>query len=707
MNVRSWMSDLAGVIGNQKLRTVTIPGTHDSATYSLTPSSGISTDDSGADMIEKIENFAPPGIIQEVAANYGRAQSQTILRQLELGIRYLDFRLCLTWDQVRGMNESNEVFICHGLFGPPAAIPLQDIRTFVNANPREIVIVDMNHFYCFTESSHDAFLDQIESIFALADGSSLLVPRSMGVDVTPNQIWAQAGRVILLYGGDQQGTKGITPNSTGLEAAIRDRPLIWPRDGGIIKSKWFKHASTVSALYPAMQDELHTSAEYTGFWVDQGILSFDTTYMELHPGETLEGLSLPATRAVASWIRYLWMGSPLNITIVNFFEQSYYAEASINANVTRQNAWLYDASTASPRYDIQVVHLDPRPVVCDPTDAVVGAYFATSSSLPGTTGQLRLVPVLLVTSLDGKDPSVRKLYNQGEPSSTLLVNSSFIDTTPLYCPSDQRVVGVQFAWSGDLPNTQSKNRFLLELLCADEDGSNQVAIYNTQDNTEYVSSTNMDLVMTELQAPALGPVLGIALIKSTPNRGFCYSQTNVLAPAIVYNAAPARAVLATWSSSQKTSSGAIEESAGTWYNCPAGYLMVGRKHDDGEDGDTWYYAAPVRFRDQTVTFSSPQTSNAISESAGIPWEAASGQVMVGRCHSGNDNGSTWYKQASIAASGGGRVTLGMRLWSPTFDEDDSSYTCPANTVMTGRFHTGNDKGKSQIEYAPILFTGGD
>ena len=111
-NNADWMTNLTSAAPNLKLRDVVVPGTHDSASYT----------------ISKMQPFAA----------VGRTQNVSCYDQLCRGCRYLDIR-------VGGVSEGdNDVRIFHGfLKGGKLADVMDDISRFVDENPGEFIFLDI------------------------------------------------------------------------------------------------------------------------------------------------------------------------------------------------------------------------------------------------------------------------------------------------------------------------------------------------------------------------------------------------------------------------------------------------------------------------------------------------------------------------------------------------------------------------------------
>src|SRR3990167_3056746 len=84
-----WMSRIPP---DRVFNQLIIPGTHDSGTYAISANSNyaLTRDDPLPQWYEKISNWFP-AIFSGIAAGWAKTQPDTILQQLNAGIRYLDF----------------------------------------------------------------------------------------------------------------------------------------------------------------------------------------------------------------------------------------------------------------------------------------------------------------------------------------------------------------------------------------------------------------------------------------------------------------------------------------------------------------------------------------------------------------------------------------------------------------------------------------
>ncbi len=131
----TWMSDNAAILGKKSLNEIALPGTHDAGTFAISTKSGDGSVDSSPDnkKLKRILSF------NSIFSDWAKTQERTTAEMLNDGIRYLDIRVCV--------DSKGVLMTCHGLFGASLASILDDVKTFTDNNPREIVLLGFNHFW--------------------------------------------------------------------------------------------------------------------------------------------------------------------------------------------------------------------------------------------------------------------------------------------------------------------------------------------------------------------------------------------------------------------------------------------------------------------------------------------------------------------------------------------------------------------------------
>lgn len=172
-----WMNDMADSIKDVKMRHLFIPGTHDSGSHQSTISSNLLT-------------------------KYSVTQDDDIRTQLMHGIRYLDLRV--------GHYRQHEhaFYIVHSVIRFEPLIDVLDaVKTFVEET-KEIVIIDFQEFPVGFRPN-EALIHQKLVQFIHDNMKEHLVEYSGTWDVTPGEIWAKKGNVIIGY--DKPGIQFSNP----------------------------------------------------------------------------------------------------------------------------------------------------------------------------------------------------------------------------------------------------------------------------------------------------------------------------------------------------------------------------------------------------------------------------------------------------------------------------------------------------------------
>jgi hypothetical protein len=150
------------------------------------------------------------------------------------------------------------------------------------------------------------------------------------------------------------------------------------------------------------------------------------------------------------------------------------------------------------------------------------------------------------------------------------------------------------------------------------------------------------------------------------------------------------------------------------FTCPRDTVMTGRRHLGDENEETWYQCASLTLdpsdpSNPAITVEDYVWSDEIEESAGKPFLAPQGRVLVGREHRGDENGETRY-QTGIVKVGGQATLVGDPKQSGKLEESSGEwFKAGPNGVLTGRWHDGDENGdtmyyEATLSVAPASFT---
>ncbi|XP_014254023.1 PI-PLC X domain-containing protein 3 [Cimex lectularius] len=178
-----WMSQLPAERFNIPLIYLAIPGSHNSLTYTIKKYAKFSPD------VTFLFKKPIPVCIRPLIFRWCKTQDLSIRHQLENGIRYIDVRICTK-------QKSLDLFIAHGMYGGTVRPELEEINTFLNSHPKEVIIIDFQHFHSMDKDHHDRLIDIIKATF----GSKICpVPPTSVESATLNYMHSNNYQVIIIY----------------------------------------------------------------------------------------------------------------------------------------------------------------------------------------------------------------------------------------------------------------------------------------------------------------------------------------------------------------------------------------------------------------------------------------------------------------------------------------------------------------------------
>ena len=182
INTSIWMKQLLPKISHLHLFNVTLPGTHDAASFVLTPA--LSPDPTGNPVLDALVKLAEQlGIpLQDVITPWAVSQGKNLSQQAEDGMRYFD---------VRAAYNGTDWCSYHFELGLPIKYHLNGLKSFLNSHSSEIMVIEVSHLAStnLTQANLNELRDMIIDIFG-----SMLYPRTMdfssktiGEMITSNQ----------------------------------------------------------------------------------------------------------------------------------------------------------------------------------------------------------------------------------------------------------------------------------------------------------------------------------------------------------------------------------------------------------------------------------------------------------------------------------------------------------------------------------------
>lgn len=287
-----WMENLPNEKQLCPLKELVIPGSHDSGTFYLDQNMEIGPDESPT--IQALGSVFGR-VAKSVIYSWSNTQSMSIYEQLLSGIRYLDLRVAYR-------DEDKHIRILHGLYGWTVEEILEEVNRFVANFPKEIVILDFNHFYNMDPAAHERLADTLLASFS----EIFRAPGKDGPNVTLQEMWGNGEKVIILY------------HDYGVIDAY---PCFWPPH--LICSPWPNTADRKLLMEFLNKQCTVSSFSEDTFKVTQAVLTPQTSTVLQNLTSTLKDVcAMKCNCHVTGWLKAL-CGTKchsFNIVIADFVE---------------------------------------------------------------------------------------------------------------------------------------------------------------------------------------------------------------------------------------------------------------------------------------------------------------------------------------------------------------------------------------------------
>ncbi|CAG2174614.1 unnamed protein product [Oppiella nova] len=171
------MENNLSIIGDKKLPSLVIPGTHDSGSY---------------------EKWGPKSV-GDIIRGFTITQDESIYNQLVYGIRYLDMRV--GYHNVSGYDD--KLWIVHDIVRTDVTLrsAAEQVKDFLKAAPKEIVIFDFHRFVTgfLDEKNVEILKKRYKEFFDIISSElkDLMIPFSLGYGVTVNELIRKNKRVLI------------------------------------------------------------------------------------------------------------------------------------------------------------------------------------------------------------------------------------------------------------------------------------------------------------------------------------------------------------------------------------------------------------------------------------------------------------------------------------------------------------------------------
>lgn len=291
MSNTTWMSDIADILQNRKLREIVIPGTHNSGAYNL-------------------KNSATTTI----GSCYANCQSKNIEQQLGDGIRYFDLRV-KRWQKDFYLVHTPNGCLLLTFWGKKVETEIQTIKTFLSVYPREIVILSFNHFYNMTLDDHLSFAQQLQDVFGAMAVRPIMKDWIIGE-------WQDASKqVVILYGGDQPGSSGCN------DELYVQFPFLWRLSE--LEETWANTTEFKKLYYDSLSgiNNHHTGIFYCLFGTF-------TMQLKLLSISSIEAMADKVNARFQGWLQYVFARKKdrLNILCIDYYEKTDLVDIAIALN---------------------------------------------------------------------------------------------------------------------------------------------------------------------------------------------------------------------------------------------------------------------------------------------------------------------------------------------------------------------------------------
>ncbi|MEU4700682.1 hypothetical protein [Nonomuraea dietziae] len=139
------------------------------------------------------------------------------------------------------------------------------------------------------------------------------------------------------------------------------------------------------------------------------------------------------------------------------------------------------------------------------------------------------------------------------------------------------------------------------------------------------------------------------------------------------------------------------------FTCPTNTVLTGRSHYGDERAPTTYYCSFILIDGEQAQVHLGDWTSRQKESRS-DYSAPDHHAVAGRWHEGDENGYTRHRTATISWRGQ-QVLLANGDISGFYRESNHAWHAGENTVMTGRRHSGDENGSTYYRFATVTVAG--
>lgn len=294
-----WMSHLPEELLDVPLWNLAIPGSHDSMSFCLDVSSPVLRSEP---CFLRLTDRLFPCWTRPCIYRWSTTQQSVLRYQCELGVRYLDLRIA------RKPGGGSRLFFAHGIYTlMTVKEALEELVSWLDAHPKEVIIISCSHFESLTDEDHVQLVDFIIWLFSRKLCLSQDVP-------TLRSCWSGGQQVIVSYDNLQMQQL---------------HPELWP-----MIPYWYADSPDPEKVI-AYLEEQKRHGRPDGFYVSGLNLTEDALYILLHPLQNLRKMTTEALSPLLQWTAAQQPGperSGVNIMCCDFVGISRFCSIVIDLN---------------------------------------------------------------------------------------------------------------------------------------------------------------------------------------------------------------------------------------------------------------------------------------------------------------------------------------------------------------------------------------
>ncbi|XP_030606882.1 PI-PLC X domain-containing protein 1-like isoform X2 [Archocentrus centrarchus] len=290
-----WMSRLPEELLDVPLWNLALPGSHDSMSFCLDVSSPVLRSQS---CLLRLTDWLLPCCTRRCVYRWATTQQSVLIYQCDLGIRFLDLRIA------RKPTGGSKLFFAHGIYTVMTVKEaLYELAGWLDAHPKEIVIVSCSHFESLSDEDHANLMKFILLLFS----GKLCLPQETP---TVRSCWSKGQQVIVFYDNQEM-----------------PHPKLWSRI-----PYWYADSPDPKKVIAYLEERQHQGRP-AGFYVTGLNLTEDIPYVFLHPFQNMRKLTLSSLSLLLRWAGEQLPGPKgVNVMCCDFVGMSEFCSLVIKLN---------------------------------------------------------------------------------------------------------------------------------------------------------------------------------------------------------------------------------------------------------------------------------------------------------------------------------------------------------------------------------------